>query len=162
MDHHLATSRVISTLAQLISPAGRPGARMLPLAHMQRAFARFIEYAETLHGDEHVDAKRYLSVLPFIRELAPIIDHWPLDAVPRDATLMARRAWDAWFPDGDRTEFWAETDRNAEAWAARTDKGAPPVIEEEGPSEQDIALLKMAMGQAPMEGAANANDEERT
>jgi hypothetical protein len=161
MDHHLATSRVIGTLAQLISPAGRPGARMLPLDEMRRAFARFIEYAEALRGDEHVDAERYRRALPFVRELAPVIDHWSLDAVPRTVTLQARRAWDAWFPDEDRTEFWAQTDRDAEAWAARPDKHAPPEPPDGGEvSSHDVELLRMALGQGPAAPANDAGQEE--
>jgi len=159
MHHDHPTSRVLAILAQLVSPAGRPGARMLPRELMQEAFARFIEYAERLRGDEHIDADRHLRALPFVRELAPILECWPLDAVPREVTLQARRAWDAWWPEKADPAFWDQTDRDAERWAETKD-GADEGVDREAldRSFREAAILGRVCANAANDMAAEQDD----
>jgi hypothetical protein len=132
---------------------------MLPLDTMQHAFAQFIEYADSLRGDENTDAARHLRALPFIRDLAPLLDKWALDAVPRDVTLAARYAVDAWFPESGGPEFWAQTDRDAERW---TTHDGEPVTPSAGAGEDDTnrdeQLLRHALGQ-PVDTSDISKDE---
>lgn len=145
MDKDLAITRVLGTLTQLASPAGRPGARMLPLGAMQEAFGRFLEYAEELRGDEHVDAGRHVRAASLVREIAPLLGNWTLDAVPREVTLAARRAIDAWFPENGGAEHWEQTDRDAERWAASAEKGVLSKGDDPDPrASRDEHLLQMA------------------
>lgn len=159
MDKHVAISRVLGTLTQLASPAGRPDARQLPIETMRAAFAQFIEYAETVGGDEHVDAPRHQRALPFIRAMAPLLDEWTLDTVPRNVILAARAAMDAWFPENGGPELWSQTDLDAERSAGRECPSGTfnhdPASERPHPDED---LLRKALG-LPPDGADIRKDE---
>jgi hypothetical protein len=117
---------------------------------MRSAFAQFIEYAETLVGDENVDALRHQRALPFVRALALLLDDWTLDAVPRNVIIAARAAIDAWFPESGGTEFWSQTDRDAQRSAEHGCKA--PALNLDHAEDQphpDEDLLRQALGLPP-------------